>query len=65
MQKNVNVGIETSLVAATINSGNGTTNIDSYVVACKCDDATDSFECNEVALVPNSDFFCMHQVKLP
>ena len=45
-----------TLGAATINSGAGSANVTSYVEACKCD-GTD-FTCdNEDALIPNSELF--------
>ena len=38
---------------ASLSSGSGQANVDSYVMACKCDDL-DSFTCNNTPLAPNS-----------
>lgn len=39
--------------SASLSSGSGQANVDSYVMACKCDDL-DSFTCNNTPLAPNS-----------
>ena len=38
---------------ASLSSGSGQANVDSYIMACKCDDL-DSFTCNNTPLAPNS-----------
>jgi len=45
-----------TLGAATIESGSGTTDVTSYVEACKCG-GIDSFNCTTDDLVPNSELF--------
>ena len=45
--------LDTALGPATINTGNGTTNVDSYVQACQCSGT--NYTCNNDALVPNTE----------
>ena len=50
-----------ALGAETINAGNDTVDVSSYIEACKCDGV--SFECNTNALVPNSELIvCIKSV---
>jgi len=44
---------DVSMQSASLSSGSGQANVDSYVMACKCDDL-DSFTCNNTPLAPNS-----------
>ena len=44
---------DVSMQTASLSSGSGQANVDSYVMACKCDDL-DSFTCNNTPLAPNS-----------
>ena len=44
---------DVSMQTASMTSGSGQANVDSYVSACKCDDL-ESFTCNNTPLAPNS-----------
>ena len=44
---------DVAMQTASLSSGSGQANVDSYVMACKCDDL-DSFTCNNTPLAPNS-----------
>ena len=44
---------EVSMQTASMTSGSGQANVDSYVLACKCDDF-ESFTCNTTPLTPNT-----------